>query len=268
MRTIFRLVCVLLIFGLFTSVAQAAFVGDLIYYDGVTVNVVKGYGRAGFFYKAGDNWYQRTNEDDFPDVSVGDILLAVYLAQKVNGHRSFTGEWTKILALQVASINVNTYYFSPVPSTVGIPAGYLDLTKDEVLRVNLDLPGNLRPFADEYPGLDTYVQDASQASDGSLWASFKLWLGMATGQYSGNTMGLTLSLTAVSAPGKTFVGTPNFVMTLRLGPLYGSNDPDWELQVTDEQRFRVTPEPGSLAVLAGLGLAGVVGLGLRRRRSG
>ncbi|MDW8079292.1 MAG: PEP-CTERM sorting domain-containing protein [Thermoguttaceae bacterium] len=265
-----------------SAIAQATFIGNLINYDGVTWNRVVGVGRAGFFDPS--TWTQRS---DLGAAVVGDLFLAVFYAEEIywgstlKGRISgspplFSGEWTKVLAMKLtgrspAGGNKENWTFSAWDSSLPAIEGQtpnINTALNEVLRVWLD------DTRDLYTLENDLGPDIRDAQDGVLWASFKL--NTLSAEYDYVSVGgiifqwlvVSMGLDAVSAPGLDFPDTPDFSMSFRVTDLSGS---DWKLQIgagtfPDVQKFRVTPEPATLASLFGIGAVGGLGWIFRRQK--
>lgn len=282
MRTIFRLVCVLVIFSLCASAAQAAFVGDLINYAGYE-NTVSTTALGGLYKKVSGSWVQ--DDHTLPNnLTTDHAIVAVLKATKVYNwpihpgvtDDAYTGEFTAYLALKVVNVTGNQIIFGAGTSSGWDPFGKLGA--NEVLGIWLE---GTKDFSVNAPiaGSGNRAVDVSWASDGSLFATFGFGPepleDKAVGYVSGVLLSVDAKLEVLQNPMNlnwltvsNYLGPNHLVINSLFFHTYPPPGAAWRFGAGDQMRFRVTPEPGSLAVLAGLGLAGAVGLGLRRRRSG
>lgn len=271
------------------GIAQAAYVRDLIVYDGITENQVSTTNLARVF--AADGTPVSPN---FDQLVVGDILVAVLKGYQLNGvmDNVYGGELTALLGLKVTSKNstLKTYEFGPVDpwpfGRYGIPAPsdlnivleiWTEPTKDFAVGKPLGSLGNV--------GLDVQA-----ARDGTLFAAFGFGSAvdgqpMGTprllGYYSNSLISLRggLNVRQIGPEVGVFPGVTNPVtlgqnslaISIEFRNIQGQNlggaPLPWSFGSEDVITFRVTPEPGTLAALLSFGAAGGLGLAIRRRRS-
>ncbi len=250
--------------------ANATYVGGLLNYDG-SENTVGAYGYGGFYEWSSQGYQPKSVQILGTQLSVGDILVGVYNAHTVNIQTQFSGELTKYLVLEVKEISGNIVKFGG--RTSGRPDPFGVLAADEVLRVYLDSTKN-------FTILGSRSASVASATDGTLFASFKLGdsgTAAALQVYSAGfgvlgaavNVSITggwnwLTVTTNKVPG---MGQLESNLVIEDAYLTLATAGVWSLSLNDKERFRLTPEPGTMAGLIGLGLSGLVGFAFRRKRA-
>jgi hypothetical protein len=268
--------CFLMVAG-FALSAQAAFVGHLIDYQG-GLNTVYATGLAGVY----DENKQKKSGYQWNGLNVNDIVVVVLKATKVDSAKapggivdsSYEGELTKYLALQIASVGSGYYTFKAGISDGWDPFG--KLKKGEVMAIWLDGEKDFTVGHPIYGNKNNSRQDeVDWATDGLPFATFGLD-GQDFRGYFSSPFSLTLwgGLVVKQNPlGLYWLGVPNplggtadlAIHNLSLGDDATSNT-DWDAFASDAERFRVTPEPGTITALLAMGGAAGLGLALRRRK--
>ena len=254
--------------------ASATFVGDLIKYDGVTVNTVNAANFAGV-YRSG-SWVNI----GFNQMQVGDHLVAVLKGYIVNGvgDNLYTGEFTGYLVLRVSEVFSGLKWYQFTHPSVD-PFSILDLTKKEALVLYVDASAD---FADgeNFYSLGARSTDVQNATNGSLFGSFGFQNvpGMSApligANFTASGIELLGGLNVVNSPWG-FPGVQNPAASKRFNSLglhisfpnpNAGDKKDWLWSSADAITFRVTPEPGTMTALLAMGGAAALGLALRRRK--
>ena len=268
--------CFLMVAG-FALSAQAAFVGDLIDYQG-GLNKVFTTGLAGVY----DKYKQQKSGYQWNGLNEGDIVVVVLKATKVVSSKApggvedplYDGELTKYLALQIGSVEPDGYYtFKAGTSDGWDPFG--KLKNGEVMGIWLE---GQKDFTIGYPifgNKDNDRQDeVEMATDGLLFATFGLDSQAFKGYFTPVSLSLTGGLVVKQNPLNLYwLGVPNplggtahlAIENLNLGGK-ASSDTDWDAFANDSETFRVIPEPGTVTALLAMGGAAGLGLALRRRK--
>jgi hypothetical protein len=267
--------CFLMVAG-FALSAQAAFVGDLIDYQG-GLNTVYTTGLAGVY----DENKQAKSNYKWNSLVVGDIVVAVLKATKVDSAKapggvvdsSYEGELTKYLALQIASVGSGYYTFTAGTSDGWDPFG--ELKNGEVMAIWLEGEKDFTVGHPIYGNKNGSRQDeVDRATDGSLFATFGLDGQDFKGYFTPNSLTLWGGLVVKKNPLNLYwLGVPNpeggtadlAIENLNLGGNATPNT-DWDAFANDSETFRVTPEPGTMTALLAMGGAAGLGLALRRRK--
>ena len=254
--------------------ASATFVGDLIKYDGVTVNTVNAANFAGV-YRSG-LWVNI----GFNQMQVGDHLVAVLKGYIVNGFADtqYTGEFTGYLVLQVSKVLSGLKWYEFTHPSVD-PFSKLDLTKKEALVLYVHASAD---FGDgkNFDSLGTRLTDVEKATNGSLFGSFGFQNvpGMSApfigANFTASDIELLGGLNVVNSPWG-FPGVQNpadseLFNSLGLDISFPNSNAgykgEWLWSSADAITFRVTPEPGTMTALLAMGGAAALGLALRRRK--
>ncbi len=254
--------------------ANATYVGGLLNYDG-SENTVGAYGYGGFYEWSSQGYQPKSVQNLGTQLSVGDILVGVFNAHTVNNQTQFSGELTKYLVLEVKEISGNNIVKFGGRSS-GRPDPFGVLAADEVLRVYLDSTKN-------FTILGSRSASVASATDGTLFASFKLGDsgtaaalqvytpiagGLGAAVNVSDTGGWNwLKVTTTKVPGMGQLESNLVIEDALLSFATPTAGGVWSLSLSDKESFRLTPEPGTMAGLIGLGLSGLVGFAFRRKRA-
>ena len=260
---------------LFGAAAQAAYVGNLIDFTG-GLNTVYATGLAAAY---DSNKNQKTSYT-WATLGVGDIVVAILKATKVVSPITgpggvtddyYTGELTKYLALKVVGKSNNVYTFGAGDTNYWDPFGVLKA--GEVLGIWLETSKDFQVNA-PIQGSGDRGTDVSWATDGMLFATFGI--GEVEGSFAGALPKLIVDggFTVEQNPlNLQWLGVPlgsqtfDLVLTGLTFNAVGENAGSaWDSYGNDAERFRVTPEPGTITALLAMGGAAGLGLALRRRK--
>ncbi len=273
---------------------QAVYLQDLIRYDG-SVNSVVFQVRAGVWgWDSNQGKYVLISSPLFSHRLPQEIFLAVFNAVSVNGVTDFEGELTGYLGIHLKSGQslwgqgwrgflqriASTYSFDGI----GGRDPFEKLFGDVALSIFVD---RYKDFPTGSSPLEQYVE---AATNGEPFASFGFGpaidraLGGAPGEaisearwtiHEPNLLrlsaGLNLAAVRPSLEFYPFPGLPNPVngeinsarLQITFLPAEGGS---WPWQGAALLEFRIVPEPGSLALLAGLGASGIAGFFWRQGR--
>jgi len=273
--------------------AQALFVQDLLRYDG-SVNSVVFQLRAGVWgWDNNQGKYVLIPSPLFSHRLPHEVFVAVFNAVSVNGVTDFEGELTGYFGIHLKSGQIDwaqgwlgflqrvraTYLFNGIRDA----DPFEKLSGDVAFSIFIDRE---KDFPSGTP-LEEYVE---AATNGELFASFGFGLAIdrALGGAPGEAIseaswtihepnllrlsaGLNLAAVRPSLEFYPFPGLPNPIngeinsarLQITFLPAEGGS---WPWQGAGLLEFRIVPEPGSLALLAGLGASGIAGFFWRQGR--
>jgi hypothetical protein len=263
---------------LFGAAAQAAYVGNLIDFTG-GLNTVYATGLAAAY----DSNKNQKDNYTWADLGEGDIVVAILKATKVVSPITgpggvtddyYTGELTKYLALKVVGKSNNVYTFGAGNTSGWDPFGKLEA--GEVLGIWLETSKDFQVNA-PIQGSGDRGTDVSWATDTMLFATFRIGdvKGVSLEVFPGlHTLQLNGGFTVQRNPlNLQWLGVPlgsqtfDLVLTGLTFNAVGDNAGSaWDSYGNDAERFRVTPEPGTITALLAMGGAAALGLALRRRK--
>ena len=262
------------------TLAHGAYVGSLIDYRGGS-NTLYATGLAAVY----DSEKKPKLNYEWDDLNVGDIVVVILKATKIESDLApapgitddvYTGEWTKYLALQIQSKETYGTGFGKYTFTGGSSPGWDPFEKlmaGEVMGIWLD---EQKDFAVNAPIYGTKNgsrwDEVDGATDGALFATFGL--GAVDGYYTPFTLTLLGGVTVVRNPlnlqwvkvSNPLGGTTDLAIAGLVLSGKAVNESDWDYFASNSERFRVTPEPGTVTALLAMGGAAGLGLALRRKK--
>jgi hypothetical protein len=207
------------------------------------------------------------------------ILKATKVVSPITGSggvldHQYDGELTKYLALKVVGESNNVYTFGAGDKDKWDPFGVLKAA--EVMGIWLDTNKQFTAGA-PISGSGNRGTDVSWATDAMLFATFGIGeIGEVKGYFAGPSPiliveggftvqrnPLNLQWLGVPLGSKTFDLVLTGLTFNKVGENAGSA---WDSYGSDAERFRVTPEPGTVTALLAMGGAAGLGLALRRRK--